>query len=173
MKKIVIIGPESTGKSTLCEQLAAHFNTAWCPEYARQFLLAHGKHYTYADLLEIAKGQIALEDQLSGSAKNGLYFIDTNMYVMQVWCEYVFNKCHQFIIDQIVERKYDLYLLCNTDLPWSFDELREYPEKKNRIELYRHYRELLIEQRTPWVGIEGSRDERLQLAIKAVENIIG
>src|SRR5947208_3190923 len=62
IKKIVVIGPESTGKSTLCKQLAGHFSTLWCPEYAREYLLIHGKHYTYNDLLTIAKGQLQLED---------------------------------------------------------------------------------------------------------------
>ena len=64
-----------------------------------------------------------------------LLFIDTDMYVMKVWCEYVFGKCHQFILDEIVQRKYDLYLLCKPDITWVKDELREYPDEKIRIEL--------------------------------------
>jgi NadR type nicotinamide-nucleotide adenylyltransferase len=172
MKKVVVIGPESTGKSTLCEQLAAHYKTAWCPEYAREYLEANGKTYSYGDLLEIAKGQLALEDEMLTKAENDLLFIDTNMYVMQVWCEYVFQKCHQYIIDRIVERKYDLYLLCNNDLPWSFDPLREYPGEKPREELYRYYRELMISQSTSWVNISGDYDERLKTAIAAVDKII-
>ena len=63
MKKIVVIGPESTGKSTLCEKLAAHYHTSWCPEYAREFLMTHGMNYTYDDLLTIAQGQLELEDR--------------------------------------------------------------------------------------------------------------
>lgn len=172
MKKIVIIGPESTGKSTLCRQLAAYYKTNWCEEYAREYLKENGKEYSYDDLLTIAKGQLELEDQKITKAKSGLYFIDTNMYVMQVWCEYVFQKCHQFIIDKIVERKYDLYLLCNIDLPWTFDELREYPDESPRQELYRYYKELMINQTTPWVDISGSYNERLSKAIEAVEKII-
>ena len=172
MKKIVIIGPESTGKSTLCEQLAAHYKTVWCPEYAREYLETNGKAYSYEDLLSIAKGQLALEDETALNAMNSLFFVDTNMYVMQVWCEYVFNKCHQYIIDKIVERKYDLYLLCDVDLPWSFDELREYPDEQPRKELFRYYHELMINQSTPWVNISGSYDERLKKAIAAVDKII-
>ena len=64
MKKFVIIGPECTGKSTLCEQLATHYHTLWCPEYAREYLLTHGKEYNYDNLLTIAKGQLALEENL-------------------------------------------------------------------------------------------------------------
>jgi len=172
MKKIVVIGPESTGKSTLCEQLAKHYNTIWSAEYAREYLNTYGKDYSYEDLLTIAKGQLKLEDDGAASVKNGLYFIDTNMYVMQVWCEYVFGKCHQFILDEIVSRKYDLYLLCNIDLPWAYDELREYPNEEPRRELFRIYKELMINQTVPWVEVSGSYDERLQKAIAAVENII-
>jgi NadR type nicotinamide-nucleotide adenylyltransferase len=172
MKKVVVIGPESTGKSTLCAQLATHYKTVWCPEYAREYLEVHGKTYSYDDLLEIAKGQLTLEDEILPKAANELLFIDTNMYVMQVWSEYVFQKCHQYIINNIVERKYDLYLLCNNDLPWSFDELREYPGEQPRKELYRYYRELMISQTTPWVEISGDHDERLKKAISAVDKII-
>jgi len=169
IKKIVVIGPESTGKSTLCEQLAAHFDTVWCPEYARAYLNENGKDYSYDDLLKIAEGQLILEDALLENVQHNIYFIDTNMYVMKVWCEYVFGKCHQFILDNIVEREYDLYLLCDIDLPWSFDELREYPEEAPRKELYNIYKDILINQKTLWVEISGNYDERLQKAIAAVE----
>ncbi|HEY0299649.1 MAG TPA: AAA family ATPase, partial [Arachidicoccus sp.] len=109
MKKIVIIGPESTGKSSLCEGLANHFHTIWCREYAREYLLKNGTDYSFDNLLEVAKGQIALEDKameevtkLENSTPE-LLFIDTDMYVMKVWCEYVFNNCHPFILEQIIE----------------------------------------------------------------------
>jgi nicotinamide riboside kinase len=101
-----------------------------------------------------------------------LLFIDTDMYVMKVWCEYVFGKCHLFILDEIVSRKYDLYLLCNTDLPWVKDELREYPDESSRKELYHIYKDLLINQNTPWAEISGNYDDRLLLAIDAVEEYL-
>src|SRR6476469_3082522 len=119
--KIAVIGPESTGKSTLCELLAQHYNTQWCPEFAREFLLTHGTDYTYDDLLYIAKGQLAMEDEytqlmvnsprstVNAGSQSG--FLDSEMYVMKVWCEFVFGKCHRWVLDQIIERKYDLYLL--------------------------------------------------------------
>ena len=190
LKKIVIIGPESTGKSTLCKQLAGHYNTLWCPEYARGYLLKYGTAYTYESLLTIAKGQLQLEEKYISSCENRessmidsatvnfkpqtvnkpLLFIDTDMYVMKVWCEYVFGKCHQLILDTIAVRQYNLYLLCDIDLPWVKDELREYPDEQPRRELYHIYKDILINQQTPWVNISGNYEERLQKAINAVED---
>ena len=172
--KIVVIGPESTGKSTLCEALAAHFHTIWCREYAREYLLQHGTDYSYDDLLTIAKGQLNLEDEAmvkiaSKHQQSSVLIIDTDLYVMKVWCEFVFGKCHQFILDEIVKRKYDGYLLCKPDLPWTKDELREYPDLETREKLYHHYRDLLIEQNTPWFEVKGTGQERIQSAIDWVQ----
>lgn len=177
IKKIVIIGPESTGKSTLCKQLAAHFNTLWCPEYAREYLLKNGMNYSFDDLLTIAKGQLALEEEFvsqvmgRGSDPGPMLFIDTDMYVMKVWCEFVFGKCHKYILEQIAIRKYDLYLLCAPDLPWVKDELREYPDLESRERLYKMYKDLLVNQDTPWVEIRGTESDRFQSALQAVARL--
>ncbi|MBV4356653.1 AAA family ATPase [Pinibacter aurantiacus] len=180
IKKIVIIGPESTGKSTLCQLLAKHFNTIWVREYAREYLLQNGKQYTYEDLLTIAKGQINLEnkglDELSEEqnepSRTPLLFIDTDMYVLKVWSEFVFGKCDQYILDEIVNREYDLYLLCDVDMPWVKDELREYPDLATREKLYHIYKDILINQNVPWVEVSGGYEERLEKAIQAVGQII-
>ncbi len=173
IKKIVIIGPESTGKSTLCTLLADHYKTEWCSEFARDYLLSNGMDYSAADLVSIAKGQLALEDEVTATIKNPpLLFIDTDMYVMKVWSEYVFRECDFFILDQIVKRKYDHYLLCNIDLPWVKDELREYPDEKPRIELFNIYKDLLINQSIPWTIISGNYEERLAKAIETVNALI-
>ncbi len=186
IKKIVIIGPESTGKSTLCQQLAEHYQTTWCPEYAREYLLKHGMNYTYDDLLTIAKGQIKLEEKYESEVQNQttaavsrlptpdsrLLFIDTDMYVMKVWCEFVFGKCHPFILDEIKKRKYDQYLLCNIDLPWVKDELREYPDLVRRQQLYRIYKDIMVNQSVPWTDISGNYSERFQKAITSVDSLL-
>jgi NadR type nicotinamide-nucleotide adenylyltransferase len=173
MKKVVVIGPESTGKSTLCEQLAAYHNTSWVPEYAREYLLQHGTKYTYDDLLTIAKGQMCLEESYTEkNATAPLLFIDTDQYVMKVWCEFVFGKCHPWILEQIAKRKYDLYLLCNVDLPWVKDELREYPDLESRRQLFNIYKRIMNNQPVPWVEISGNNDERLHAAIKAVSDLL-
>ncbi len=191
--KVVIIGPESTGKSTLCEMLAQHFDTEWCPEFAREYLMTNGTDYEYEDLLTIAKGQVALEEEYSQHAvyrssftadekkqilgqqstvDSQLLFLDTDMQVMKVWSQYVFNDCHTWILNRIAERPYDLYLLCKPDLPWVKDELREYPDEKPRQELYHIYRDILIQQHVPWMEISGDYDERLQKAVMAVNQLI-
>ena len=189
IKKVVVIGPESTGKSSLCEQLANHYKTEWVKEYAREYLLTNGTEYSYDNLLEIAKGQFALEkaaiqlvenkikistENNTTSAANDLpeiVLIDTNMYVLKVWCEFVFEKCHPWILNQIVENSYDLYLLCDIDLPWVKDELREYPEVGIREKLYHHYKDLLINQSTPWVNISGNYQQRVEIAVNAIDSI--
>ncbi len=204
VKKIVVIGPECTGKSTLCKQLAEHYNSLWCPEFAREYLLEHGTNYSYEDLLTIAKGQLALEEsyelkvkslennstvenqksktniqqettnekQQTRNSKRETLFLDTDMIVMKVWCEYVFGKCHQYILNEIEKRKYDLYLLCNIDLPWVKDSLREYPNEKPRKELFSIYKNILEHQSTPWKLISGVGEARLQNAIHAIDAIM-
>jgi NadR type nicotinamide-nucleotide adenylyltransferase len=171
LKKIVIIGPESTGKSTLCEQLAAHYHTDWVPEYAREYLTTHGTAYKYEDLMTIAKGQLALEDAYA-ERNSKLLFIDTDMYVMKVWSEFVFGKCEPWILEQILLRKYDGYLLCQTDLPWTADELREYPDPVTREKLFHIYKDCLINQDTSWSEIGGQAGQRLEGAIRVVDKLI-
>ncbi len=184
LKKIVIIGPESTGKSTLCQNLAGHYKTQWVREYAREYLLKNGTDYTFENLLDVAKGQLEGEQlavdswqlvkpnhKISTNNHQPL-FIDTDMYVMKVWCEFVFGKCHHWILNRIVERKYDLYLLCNTDTAWVKDELREYPDLATREKLYHHYKDIMVNQNVPWVDIRGSYAERLQKAVTAIDTII-
>lgn len=172
VKKIVILGPESTGKTTLAQNLAQHYHTVWCPEFAREYLTEHGTDYSYHDLLQIATGQLQLEDMLEQKARHGLYFIDTDMYVMKVWCEVVFEQCHPWILKQIAERKYDLFLLCNVDLPWVKDELREYPDFDTRLRLFKMYKDLMINSGTRWVEVSGSYAERFQLATSVIDTVL-
>jgi len=200
IKKFVVIGPESTGKSTLCSQLAEHYQTTWVPEYAREYLERNGRDYSYEDLLTIAKGQIALEEEgiryhVSGirtnpsttniehrtstivhrtsfppsGARGLLLFIDTDMYVMKVWCEYVFDKCHTWILNRVAERKYDGYLLCNPDMLWVRDNLREYPDGATRNKLYHFYQDILVNQSVPWINIRGNYEERFKKAVNFIE----
>jgi len=180
LKKIVVIGPESTGKSTLCGYLADYYNTLWCPEFAREYLLENGTFYTVDDLITIAKGQLEaqknhtqlVQTQIDQTGIVKPLIIDTDMYVMKVWAEYVFGTCPTFILDEINKQDYDLYLLCKPDIPWVKDELREYPDEKPRQELFQIYKDILINQQTPWVEISGSFEARNQKAAAAIDAIL-
>jgi NadR type nicotinamide-nucleotide adenylyltransferase len=172
LKKIVVLGPESTGKSTLCEALSKAYDTIWCEEYAREYLSKNGTDYHFENLLTIAEGQIANEERAIKKAieqNKSHLIIDTDMYVMKVWCEYVFNNCHHYILEQINQRSYDLYLLCDIDLPWAADEMREYPDAGPRKELFTIYKELLINQNTPWGIVSGTGKERTENAINLID----
>lgn len=173
-KKIVVMGPESTGKSTLCAALAAHYSTLWAKEYAREYLETHGTDYSYEQLAEIAQGQLRNEDEamqkLSGTEKP--LIVDTDMYVMKVWSEFVYNKCENHILQQIAARKYDLYLLCSPDLPWVKDQLREYPDLETRKKLFCYYKDALVWQHVPWVEITGINEERTAKAIAAIDALL-
>ena len=171
--KIVITGPESTGKSTLCEQLAIHYQTIWVKEYAREYLLKNGSDYVLEDLVEIAKGQLQSEDDVTERlTQEAMLFIDTDMYVMKIWSEFIFNTCPDFILDNIVLRHYDLYLLMDTDLPWEADLFREQPELSVRQMLFQQYQDVLEDQKVPWKVISGIGDARLQNAIKVIDDFI-
>ncbi len=180
IKKIVFIGPESTGKSTLCRDVALHYNAEWVKEYARAYLLKNGTNYTLPDLYTIAMGQLQDEDdmynkllQRKQSNEKVPLIIDTNLQVIKVWSEYVFNSCNNKILSQIANRPYHLYLLCNTDVPWYKDELREYPAVETRQKLFQYYKETLVEQAVPWVIITGTNFEsRMQQAITAIDAIL-
>jgi len=183
LKKIVVIGPESTGKSTLCEALAAHYHKEWVREYARGYLERHGMGYTYEDLSVIARGQLAGEDKTvammqAGEAPPGtagadrFLFIDTDLYVIKVWSEYVFGRCETWILEEIARRPYDAYLLCCTDLPWEAEALREYPDLETRERLFHIYKDLLVNQTIPWAEIRGTAGQRLEHAVAAVERLL-
>jgi NadR type nicotinamide-nucleotide adenylyltransferase len=180
LKKIVIIGPESTGKSTLCDALAAHYDTLGCPEYARAYLLKYGTDYSFDDLLTVAKGQLALEQDYArrveerriNKGKRPLLIVDTDQYVMKVWCEFVFGKCHNWILRRIVEQETALYLVASTDLPWTRDELREYPDHETRHRLFHYYKDIAINSGVPWALVEGSGTERTLSAVRAIDAVL-
>lgn len=173
MRKIVIIGPESTGKSVLTQALAAHFGGLCVPEYAREFLQRHGTDYSFDDLLTIAQGQLAGEDAavsavLKSNASPQYVFIDTDMHVMHVWTTVVFGREHAWIEAQRGERQYGFYLLACPDLPWAADEMPEYPDLEMRERLYQQYKSILQNQNTPWAEVRGIGVARTQCAVDAL-----
>ena len=168
MPKIVVIGPESTGKSTLSEDLAKHFNVSFVPEYARKYLEKNGVNYTLQDVENIAKGQLQLEDKHDET----LQILDTNLYVHKVWIEEKFQRQIAWIEEKVSQKKYDHYFLCNIDLPWEEDPLREHPDLHDRQRLFNRYYELLLQDGTPFSVISGDRNQRLNISKEIIERLL-
>ena len=169
MLKIVLTGPESSGKTTLAKHLADHFETEIVPEFARQFIDELDRDYVESDLLEIAKGQLELEKKLIKKAQN-LLICDTDLITIKIWSEYKFGRCDPKILDWIKTNWKDHYLLCGTDVPWQFDLQRENP--KDREELYEIYKKELQNFRKPFTEIAGNEKQRFQKAIKRINSIL-
>ncbi len=137
-KKIVIIGPESTGKTATCKHLAKKYNTIFVKEYARKYLSNLDKKYNYNDLTIIAREQIKQEKKAI-SAKHKIIFYDTNILTIKIWSNFKYKKCDPFIIEQTNKQKYDLYILCNNDITWQYDILRENKNERKKIfDIYLH-----------------------------------
>ena len=164
----MVIGPESTGKSTLSAQLAAHYQTLWVPEFARDYLMQLNRPYEQEDLLRMAEGQLITEDAASTNA-NQFLVCDTDLHVIKVWSEAKYGDCDPRILELIASRKYDLYLLTYIDIAWEDDPLREHPKPEEREYFYQFYRDIVMNSGLPWADIRGGYEERLKIAIKAVE----
>lgn len=166
IKRIAIVGPESTGKSVLSKALADYYDEPFVKEYAREYL--EGKHgkYQYEDLLIIAKEQVRQEEEISKKVKEFL-FCDTNILVIKIWSEFVFDRCDTFIQSQWQSSNYDMHLLCDIDLPWEDDPLREHPFR--RTELFSIYERNLLNAGRPYKIIRGTGEDRIKKAIDFLE----
>ncbi len=167
--KVVLTGPESTGKSTLSKKLAAHYQTVCVPEYARSYIAALDRPYNSEDILQIAKGQLKLEDEFSSKASK-ILFSDTALLVPKIWSEVAYGFCPDWIENQLISREYDLYLLMSPDIDWKPDPQREHPHF--RVQLFEMYKDVLQKLHTPYVIIEGTYKNRLEMAIQAIDDII-
>ena len=168
MFKIAITGPESTGKSTLSEKLAHHYKTDFVPEYSRSYLENFVGQYTENDVVEIAKGQhnLIIEEEKKSSK---ILIADTEIVVCKIWVEYVFKHSNKVIDEILKQQDFDLYLLCDIDLPWVYDPLRENPDIDERKELFEIYRNTLEQMKVPFEIVSGDNDERVNNAIRVIE----
>ena len=166
IKKIAVVGPESTGKSTICIQLAEHYNTVWVPEYAREYCSALTDPCTWQDEINMFRGQLALEEKLLPQANN-ILICDTTFITVKIWSDYMFGRSPQEVIDELPKHPYELYLLMNIDLPWQEDPLRDFPDMREHFMdvWHKELRALDAEYHL----ISGSDSERLRNAIQIID----
>jgi len=170
LKKIAVVGPESTGKTTLAMNLAKYFYTHWVPEYARTFLQERNGVYSEPDLRHIAQQQLNLEDELAAISPE-ILICDTNLLVLKIWSEVRYGRCDPWILENFAMRGYDLHLLCFPDIPWKHDNLREHPDPEQRKELFMRYEAALVDHGFPYQIIYGSGDDRFNLSLEAIDNL--
>ncbi len=172
--KVVLFGPESTGKTTLSRQLARHYNTVWAPEFAREYLQDkwnnERKTCEKEDLLPIAVGQMQLENSLAKKADK-ILICDTDLLETKVYSEEFYGG---FVDDKLNEaaskNQYDLYLLTYIDTPWEADDLRDRPEE--RLEMFKAFENALIKNKRPYLLLKGDKETRLKNATEAINKII-
>jgi galactose mutarotase-like enzyme/nicotinamide riboside kinase len=167
--RVSITGPESTGKSTLAAQLAAHYNTSFTPEYAREYLARSGPHYTPADLENIALGQLKAEAEATARAHR-VVFSDSDLLVIKIWWEHSFGNCPEWIKQRIDQQRYDLVLLMGVDLPWEPDPLREHPHLRQQF--YDLYHRELRESMSNFAEISGSGTRRFEQARFLIDELL-
>ena len=169
---VAILGAESTGKTTLCRDLAAHFGCPWVPEYMRTYLQAKWdkEHLTctWEDLLPIAQGQIELENKLAAQAAqnsdSSYLFCDTSLFELMVYSNWYYGDCPDALTNAALTHHYDLILLTEVDIPWVADDLRDSPLQRDEISAY--FESQLTRHQKPFHRIGGDRDERVQQVLE-------
>lgn len=169
IKKIAIVGPESTGKSTITQQLARHYKTLWVPEYARYYCAALTEPCNLQDEINMYHGQVALEESVLAIAEKDLIFCDTTFITVKIWSDEVFGETPKVVLDALPNYTYDLYLLMDIDLPWQEDPLRDFPHKREHFMQVWHQE--LQGLNANYIVING-QEERLNNAIAAVDSFL-
>lgn len=127
--KIAIVGPESSGKSTLSQDLAKHYQTNWVPEYSRFYCENLNQNATLQDELNMFYGQLALEKAIESIAKSNMMICDTTFLTVKIWCDELFKQTPQLVLEKLKSHTYHFYVLLKNDLPWQDDPLRNFKGK--------------------------------------------
>jgi len=172
--KVVLFGPESTGKTSLSKQLARYYDSVWVPEFARAYLQEKWNNTkttcTAEDLLPIAEGQINNENRLVSKA-NKVLICDTDLLETKVYSEaYYIGSCDPILEKFALKNTYDMYFLTYIDVPWEADDLRDKPTE--RKEMYDFFENTLIKHNRPYTVLKGSPKERLRQATQIIDNLI-
>lgn len=169
IKKIAVVGPESTGKSTVTQQLAQHYHTLWVPEYARYYCAALTAPCDLQDEINMFHGQVALEESILAIAQKEFIFCDTTFLTVKIWSDEVFGETPQVVLNALPLHHYDLYLLMDIDLPWQEDPLRDFPDKREYFMQVWHKE--LNALNANYVVI-GGQEDRLKNAIAVMDQFI-
>lgn len=169
VKKVCVFGPESTGKSTLCQHLAAHYQTVYVPEYARTYLEVAQRDYRLSDVVSVAQGQLASE-RAHESRANRVLFCDTDLLTTKIWSEWLFGECDPWVLQAIAEEHHDLYLFMCVDVPWVDDDVRYLPN--DRLNFEQKCEEELRKAERPYVKISGDWDQRFNTAVRLVDDLL-
>ena len=172
--KVVLFGPESSGKTTLSKQLARYYNTVWVPEYARDYLQ---KKWNYerktcenSDLLPIAIGQMKLENELAEKADK-ILICDTDLLETKIYSEeYYGGFVNPDLEKAAINNTYDLYLLTYIDTPWEKDDLRDRPDQ--RLEMFKAFENALKKYNRPYIILKGDKITRVKKATKRIDEIL-
>lgn len=172
--KVVLFGPESTGKTTLASQLAYHYQTVWAAEFARDYLQKKWNNKRqvceHEDLLPIAIGQMKLENKFAKKA-NRILFCDTDLLETKVYSEEYYDGIVDPDLEEAVEKnEYDLYLLTYIDIPWKMDSIRDRPGQRERM--FNAFENALKKSNRPYVTLKGDEETRLKRAIKVIDEVI-
>jgi len=172
--KVVLFGPESTGKTSMAKQLARHYNSVWVQEYAREYLQDkwndERKTCEPKDLLPIAKGQMKLENELAKKTDTVL-ICDTDLLETKVYSEaYYLGTCDPLLEKYALENSYDLYFLTYIDTPWEADDLRDKPNERERM--FKAFEDELKKHSRPYILLKGNKEERLQTAVKYIDELL-
>jgi len=169
IKKIAIVGPESTGKSTLTKLLAKHYNTLWVAEFARYYCAALTAPCTMQDEINMFHGQVALEESVLAMADKDFILCDTTFLTVKIWSDEMLGETPQLVLDALQVRTYDLYLLLDIDLPWQEDPLRDFPHMREHF--MNIWLKELADLNANYVLINGIED-RLSNAITAIDTFL-
>ena len=170
MYKIAILGPESTGKTDLAMSLAAYYNSPWVPEYAREYVEKLTEHYTFDDVYKIARKQIELEEQIENRKTDSKFvFFDTDLIITKVWFEYCYQNVPDFVTARLKQGFFDLYLLCEPDLPWEPDWVREHGNDRDFF--FDWYKREIEQTGIPCVIVNGKGKQRSLNAINAINEL--